>query len=886
MQPGQTYAHYSILAKIGAGGMGEVFRAQDTKLRRDVAIKVLPAEFAADPARMARFEQEARALAALNHTNISGIFGIEQHQDLRFLVMELAEGEDLSEIIGRGPLPLDEAMDIARQICAGLEDAHGRGIVHRDLKPANIKILPDGTVKILDFGLAKAMVDEPGASSTDIANSPTLMNTMTQPGVLLGTAAYMSPEQARGKPVDWRADIWAFGCVLYEMLCGSQVYGRPTVTDILAAIIEREPDFDLLPPNLPPALTQLLRRTLTKDQRNRLQAIGDARIALQEIQDGDTGSEAATEAPSPGRRLPWLAAILAAIVLTAAGTWWMKGSPPAVTEEPTGGLLRLTLPLPAEYPLNYVGGSALGVEFTALDLSEDGSRLVYLSRTDQFRGLVAIDLATNDHFPLAGTDNAFIPILSPDAKWIAFLADEKVKRVPFTGGGVEVLGSAFDPSDLLWSLDGYLYLISQQGQILTRMKPALGSPVETVLEDCDCRLVEDWTEPGKILLKGDGSYALLEPDGSEKPLDISGNHVRLLDNRIILSAQSGRVVATRVDGKGTGPFPAPQTVLTGVRTAPLTGRGHYATSDNGLLAYVAGPPGDVAQLVRRHPDGREEFLPFDARIYGAMDVLADGSRIAIVVDDATPDNSLEILNLDTGTRQVVGDRTRNSSALWTADGGALCYGTLVDSVYSIVEHPIDSVNPPTVLLSDPALLIPYDISSDNRLILLRNGDASGSMLSVWDRQTGSLTPFARPTSGYLWAATFSPDDRFVAYTKVGDGGSEVYVEPYPATGKRWLVSTGIGEEPVWSQERRELIFRRGQGWYKVTYDDGGDFRPSAPELMFEDRYINIGGMEYRLLADGSMMMLVSANTEETTDHLDFVVNWDQELARMLGAEGD
>jgi hypothetical protein len=346
------------------------------------------------------------------------------------------------------------------------------------------------------------------------------------------------------------------------------------------------------------------------------------------------------------------------------------------------------------------------------------------------------------------------------------------------------------------------------------------------------------------------------------------------------------VTATRVDGGGNGPFPAPQTVLTGLRTAPLTGRAHYATSDNGLLAYVAGPPGDVAQLLRRHPDGREEPLPFEARIYGSMDVLHNGSRIAIEVDDATPDNSLEILNLETGTRQVVGDRTRNSAAIWTADGGALCFATMVDSVYSAVEHPIDSVNPPTVLFSGPDQLAPYDYSSDNRLLVVGMGGILDPSLAVWDRQTGSVTQLAKASSGYLWAAEFSPDDRYVAYTQVGEAGSEVYVIPYPPTGKRWLVSAGIGEEPIWNPTKNELVFRRGQGWYRVKYDDTGDFRASAPELMFEERYINIGGMEYRMLGDGSLVFLVSANTEETSDSLNFVVNWDQELARILGDGGD
>jgi len=883
---GKTLAHYEITAHLGTGGMGEVYRAQDTKLRRDVALKLLPPEFAADPSRMARFEQEARALAALNHTNISGIFGIEQHEDLKFLVMELAEGEDLSDIIKRGPLPVDEAVDIARQICTGLEDAHGRGIVHRDLKPANIKVLPDGTVKILDFGLAKALVDDPGASSTDIANSPTMMNTMTQPGVLLGTAAYMSPEQARGKAVDWRADIWAFGCVFYEMLCGSQVYGRPTVTDILAAIIEREPDFSKLPAGLPPALKNLLRRTLVKDQRDRLQAIGDARIVLQEFQGG--GAEE-TEETTTRSRMPWMVTILAAVLLTAAGTWFLKGTPPAAPEKIETAVMRLSLDLPAEYPLHFVGGSLLGSEYPAFDLSADGSCLVYLTRTDGFRGLVAHDLATGIFRPLTGTDNAFLPHFSPDGAWVAFFADGHLKRVPYAGGGVEILASAFDPTGLLWSQDGDIYWITRQGAILNRMKPALGAAVETVLNPCISRMVEDWVEPGALLLKIDNRFTALLPDGSRQPLDLRGGHARLFDKRYMLATQSGRLVASPLEGDGSGPLSAPRTVLTGLRTTPYTGRAQYAVSDNGLLAYVSGPPADVAQLVRRYPDGREEQLPFKPKIFGAMDVLPDGSRIAIEIYDDATERTLVVLDLETGTSQVIGDDTRYSQPIWSGDGTGLTLTTLVDSTYVVMDYPLDSVASPTVLFSSQSPLFPWDWSSDGNLLVVTERDpenrADATML-VWDRRTESFTPQAKPVTGYIWSPSMSPDNRFIAYTQVGDAGSEVYVVPYPATGKRWLVSAGSGEEPLWLENSKELVFRRGQGWYKVAYDDTGDFRASAPELMFEGRYINIGGMEYRVLADGSLMLMVSANTQDMVDHLDIVVNWDQELARVLGAGVD
>ncbi len=885
---GKTLAHYEVTAHLGTGGMGEVYRALDTKLRRDVAIKLLPAVFAADPMRMARFEQEARSLAALNHPNVSGIFGIEQHDDHRFLVMELAEGEDLSERIKRGPLPVEDVIDIARQIAAGLEDAHARGIVHRDLKPANIKLTPTGEVKILDFGLAKALTDEadPATSEYDIANSPTIINTVTQPGLILGTAAYMSPEQARGRPVDWRADIWAFGCVMYEMLTGRAAYTRPTVADILAAIIERSPDFDELPADLPPSLRRLLLRCLVKDQRNRLQAIGDARVELQDIQDGTAGPDDAALATIAGGRSSlrnvMLAAGLSFVVAAVATFVWLNRGTAETALAPDREPLHLSLELPEGYPLTYVGGSGLGAEFTAFDLSDDGTRLVYLSRAEAFEGLVVLDLATGDHVALAGTEGAYLPKMSPDGHWVVFMSLSAISRVSAAGGTVEFLAPASDGWDLIWSRDGNLYWVDRQGGELRGMRPEPGAPITTLINECNCRSVSDWVTAGELLIRQQKTFSRLLPDGTLVPAAVTGSHATVLGADIGLTTRSGRLVGSRIDVGGARPDATQRTVLTGLRTTPLTGAGQYTVAKNGMLAYLAGPPADVTRLVRRYPDGRVEALPFVPRSHGSMDVSPDGSRITVVVNDAGENKSLEVLDIAKGTRQVVGDGSRVSNPIWHADGTSVTYTVGADSVLTVVNHPLDSIDPPQHLFDGRGVMSPWDWSQDGGTLLFGEGPPKQMSLAVWDRETGQKTELVSTPSGSLWAGQFSPDERFIAYTQVSGAGSEVYVVPYPPTGQRWLVSGGPGEEPVWRLDSQELVFRRGKGWYSVAYDNEAGFRFAAPELMFEGSYVNIGGMEYRVLADGSLVLMESIGTGEKSTRLGIVLNWDVEVDRVLG----
>ncbi len=477
---GQTLSHYRITAALGAGGMGEVYRATDAKLGRDVAIKVLPAELAQDPDRLARFEREARLLAALNHSNIAHVYGFEtatvaEGRQAHFLAMELVEGEDLAERLKRGPIPVDEALAIAKQVAEALEGAHEKGIVHRDLKPGNIKLTPDGQVKVLDFGLAKAW-DGPQASSADLSQSPTLAHTGTAAGLILGTAAYMSPEQARGKAVDKKADIWAFGVVLYEMLSGRQPFAGETVSDVLAGVLKTEIDLGKLPEPTPPAIRRLLRRCLERDPKRRLHDIADARIVLEDVVsgiDGEASGAASGASATRARRalLPWLAAL---VVMTAGAglAGYLARGPGATPAEP----MRLAIQLDASQELGTGGNSTIA-------FSPDGESLVFSGRESGKQSLFRRKLGERETVPVPGTEGGDSPFFSPDGRWIGFVAESQMRKVPAEGGRPFSLGEARGAGGCAWLLDGTIVYAPIYSEGLYRVPAEGGSPERLTTPD-------------------------------------------------------------------------------------------------------------------------------------------------------------------------------------------------------------------------------------------------------------------------------------------------------------------------------------------------------------------------------------------------------------------
>ncbi len=885
---GTKLGPYEITAKLGEGGMGEVYRAHDTKLERDVAIKVLPAAFVEDHERLARFEREAKLLAQLNHPNIAHIYGMEASGDSHALVMELVEGPTLAERLEQGPLPLDESLSLARQIAAALEEAHEKGIIHRDLKPQNIKASIEGKVKVLDFGLAKAM-DPVGAASgagsaSQLAASPTLTLGATQMGVVLGTAAYMAPEQAKGFAVDKRADIWAFGVVLFEMLAGQRLFEGDSVPETLAGVLKSPIDLETLPAEVPAPLRRLLRRCLERNPRNRLRDIGDARLTIDELLSGSAAA-ASDGAFEPGgaaarRRWPLPLGMAAALVVTAAAAWWLASRLASPAPRAPGAALHLTLPLPAEYPLDDVGGSPLALENTAFDVSADGSRLVYLTRSAGVAKIVAFDVDSGKYRLLAGTDGAFQPAFSPDGRWVAFIADGRLKRIAYAGGGVDDLAAAPSAYALDWNRDGKLYWVGREGTVAWSMEPVLGAPVSTVASPCDCLFIRAGVRPGELVTGGFGSEDVvrLRPDGKKVPLGMRAGDLRVLGDGTLVFTRPGRLMAQR----SAAPEARSVTVLDGLRTG-IAGQGQFATTATGALFYVAGGDAARAFLVRRDVSGREEKLPFPAADYGAFDARPDGRRI--VIGSKEHPGRLEVLDVESKTSQFVDIAGQPRTATLSPDGSHVAVAQHGAEGWSVVEYAIASAAPPKTLFASPHALYTGSWSHDGRYLAFAEGDAKGSWISVWDRETGASKPLAATQSAKVWAPSFSPDDRELAYTVVDDSGSQVYVVPFPTGDQRWLVSGGTGEEPQWRQDEAQLVFRRGQEWYGVSYHDEGGFTFEAPRLLFRGPYLNILGMEYRVLADGSTLLLAPEERAQGTDHLDVIVHWlDQVHRELAGAE--
>ncbi len=878
---GTKLGPYEILSPLGAGGMGEVYRARDTRLGREVAVKVLPEAFAHDPERLARFEREARLLASLNHPNIATLYGLENADGQHLLAMELVEGEGLDAIIARGAVPVDEATAIALQIAEGLEAAHELGIVHRDLKPANVKVRPDGAVKVLDFGLAKAWDARPDEGS--LSRSPTITSNHTQAGVILGSAAYMSPEQARGKPVDKRADIWAFGVVLFEMLTGKRLFEGETVSDVLAGLLRDEIDWPSLPVSTPPAVERLLRRCLERNSKNRLRDVGDARLMIEEVLSGTESvrsnePEKAGETP-PRSRWPTLVGMGLAIALSAGGTWWLAGRFSSPAPAAPEAQLRLTLPLPSEYPLDFVGGSPFAIENTSFDVSADGSRLVYLTQSAGVAKIVACDLDSGSYRQLAGTAGAWRPVLSPRGQWVAFIADGRLKRVAYGGGGVDDLAAAPAPLDLTWGRDGMLYWIGQDGKVAWRMSPVLGSPVSTILNPCNCLFVRNGVRPGQILIgRADSEVVRVESNGQEAPLGLRTGDLRVLADGTLIYTRPGRLMARRSLAPGSKPY----AVLDGLRTA-VSGEGQFALSSTGSLFYIAGGDAGKARIVRRDPSGQEETLPFAAADYGAFDARSDGGRIVVASSDRS--KAIEVLDVASKTTQFVDVADPPVGPTLSPDGSHIDVGQHGARGWSVVEYPIASAAKPKTLLSSPHELYPSSWSHDGRFLALGVIGPKTSWISVWDRKTGALKALTSPLPGQSWGPVFSPDDKYLAFTLVGESGSQVYVVPFPDGNQRWLISGGFGEEPQWRRDKPQLVFRRGQEWYGVAYSEKSGFAFEAPSLLFRGPYLNIAGMEYRVLADGSVLLLAPENSKQSTDHLDVIVNWLSEVHRKLANGG-
>ena len=888
LSPGTRLGPYEVTAKIGQGGMGEVYRARDTKLGRDVALKVLPDLFADDPERLARFQREARVLASLNHPNIASIYGLEESQGVRALVLELVEGPTLAERIAQGAIPVDEALPIAKQIADALEAAHEAGVIHRDLKPANVKVRDDGTVKVLDFGLAKAL--EPEVSG-DPSESPTMTAAATRAGVILGTAAYMSPEQARGKTLDKRTDIWSFGCVVYEGLTGRAAFLGETLSDTLAKILERDPDFRLLPPDTPAVVEKLLTRCLEKNTKKRVRDIGDALLAMEGA--FETRAPQPSEAPQlsaahrsdPWRLMPWAVAGLAALIATVA--IWSRG--PASPNQPAA---HFAIPASGELP----AGNGRLIAF-----SPDGREVVYVAVTEDGAQLYRRPLNQLESVPIRGTEGARAPFFSPDGQWLGFSApDGSLKKMSLPAGLPTTLCdcSARGFFNGAWGTDGTIVYTDGHTGGLMRVSSAGGisEPVTAIEEGEERHDGPAFLPNGKAVLFHVWSGSLDTAQLAAVSLQ-TGERRLLGDGFSPLYAPTGHLIYAQAGGSlWAVPFDAdrlevtgdPVPVLEGVRIE--TGSSVQVTfAENGSAVYIAGDMSGVERtLVWVDREGREEPLNVEALAYGAVQISPDGTRIALQVADREAREDLWVYDLvRETTTQLTFDAATDTQPVWTPDGQRVVFRSTREGQQGLFWKAADGTGQAERLTTSVSNQVPWSIAPDGQaLTYFEQNSETG-----WD--IGYLSLEDEPRPRLLVASEFvdahpriSPDGRWMAYQSNESGQFEIYVRPFPnVDGGQWRVTRdGGATHPVWSPDGRELFYRDGSAVLAVSIDTTRAFAAGNPRVLFSGPYRQPGpfGQVYDIAPDGEHFLLIRENGVDTgKSEMIVVQNWFEELKERV-----
>ncbi len=883
---GQTLGHYRITGKLGAGGMGEVYRAADTVLGRDVAIKVLPPAFARDPERLARFEREARVLASLNHPNIAAIYGLEQagqEGDPRpFLVLELAPGEIL-----KGPLPVEESLAIARQITHGLEAAHEKGIVHRDLKPANIKITPEGKVKILDFGLAKAFSEEPQA--TDPSLSPTLSAAAaTRAGAILGTAAYMSPEQARGKPIDKRTDLWAFGCVLYETLTGKQTFRAETVSDSIAAVLAREPDWSALPADTPANIRLLLRRCLEKDAARRLRDAADARLEIEQ-----PAAPAVVAAPPRQARwrqaLPWvLTGVLTGVLGALAGfLGWQQMRGPRAAAQPSVHLIMA----PPKGITFSIGGGRL-----PLAISPDGARIVFTGTNKGVTQLYRRELGRTDVEPISGTQGALNPFFSPDGQWIGFFQDSKLKKTPVRGGPVVTLCDAPAAFGGSWGPDDSIVFSASFGTGLSRVPSAGGKPEAlTTLNKGDVGHRFPVVLPG-----GEGVLYVNFFSGSFEIWALSlrtGERRKLTEGTFAQFSPTGHLVFVREGTLMAAPMDPGSLRLTGT-PLPLiesvarasTGAGYFHFSGNGTLVYLRGAGVQQRLLAWATRQGAGRVIPAPMRAYDQPRLSPDGKKVAVAMRG--PDD-VWVFDLERGaSTRLTFDPEENETPLWSPDGRRIAF-THSTAGSRILWKSADGSGKEETLLAVENHVHLSSWSGDGKLLAYSELDSKTNW-DIWllplaghaATDERKARPFLR-TPAIEFAGSFSPDGRWLAYVSNETGRFEIFVRPADdPSGGKWQISDEGGGEPRWAPNGRELFYRHEGKVMAVSVQTTPAFQTGKPQLLFESQHY--GGSlifhTYDVSPNGREFLMLQ-ESEELSTQLQVVLNWFEELRQRVGTAG-
>ncbi len=896
LAPGIRLGPYEIVAPIGAGGMGEVYRAKDTNLNRDVALKILPESFALDADRVARFKREAQVLASLNHPNIAAIYAVETTPDVvsTALVMELVEGEDLSAIIARSPIAIADALPLAKQIADALEAAHEQGIVHRDLKPANIKVRADGTVKVLDFGLAKALAPEGASATAEAMNSPTMTARATAMGMIIGTAAYMSPEQAKGKAVDKRADIWAFGVVLYEMLSGRRAFAGEDITDTLTAVLRDTPDFAALPAGTPQRLRRLLERCLDRDIKMRLRDIGEARVEIAKIESGVTDSSSMSGASAmspPGRRalgLPIVVATIAATVLATVGATLVltpTAAPPA-----NNRVVSLTIALPE--------GDVVGsTQWLALAVSPDGSHVAYIGVRGGKSQLFVRALAEPEPKALDGTDFAAMPFFDPSGRWIGFFAQGKLKKIGIGGAGLTVVtddapfarGGTWATDDTIYfapsSMSGLFAVPAAGGtpKAVTRLDPARGEVSHRwpqILPDQRTILFSNWIGPGV----DERQVAVLSLTTGERHILVPGGDTpRYVD---------GYLVYGRKDSLFAVPWQPSHTAIGQVESTLLPAQprfdaesANYAVSDHGVLAYLQGSPArHESRVLWVDRDGHSEALPVPARSYELVSLSPDGRRAVVQINE----NSVTLWLYDFSRNTLTPFVTPGGSSqapVWTPNGERVIYRGTRAGTRNLYWRRADGMGVEEVLTKKDAVIqTAQSVSPDGRWLVFSESGANGASDILAIDLTGpdaagprtprvlAQTP-ARETNGRV-----SPDGHWLAFISDASGRDELYVQPFPDPGPSQQVSVGGATEPIWSHSGRELFYRpaSGDGLMVVPVTLAPTFVPGQPRVQFQGRFkLNVNSnTPYDISLDDRRFLRVQpGRVDSAITRIEVMLNW-------------
>ena len=879
LTPGTTFDHYEVLESIRAGGMGEVYKARDIKLGRDVAIKVLRDVVAQDEERLARFEREAKLLASLNHPAIATLHGLEDIDGTRFLVMELVEGETLAERIAREPIPIEEALALFRQVADGLEAAHEKSVIHRDLKPSNIMITLRGGIKILDFGLATVFEGAP--TGADPSQSPTLSKG-TAVGAIMGTPSYMSPEQARGKSIDKRTDVWAFGCCLYESLTGRKAFDGDNVTDILAGVVKNEPDWKALPASTPRGIRTLLRKCASKDPMRRLRDIGDAALDMEEAQSDEAFEPVVSTKPGPW---PWAIAATG-VVVGIVGFLSSRGAEENSQASPQRFVVELPEPATVE---------VANQQSAALALSPDGRRLAFVAGKDEGKKLYLRSLSSFEVTSVPESEEALNPFFSPDGRWIGFATNSRLMKAAVEGGPpIAIVPISPVSRGASWGRDDIIIVSPTYSRGLSQVSAAGGQPELLTSADRDNNEANHlWPQ---ALEDGDGIVFTVWSGGSFDEANIvllsrrtgtyrtlveGGSHGRVTSSGHLVFARAGSLLAIPFDRDGGEVTGSPVPVLSDVMTSVATGSAQFDISENGTLAYIPAGPTYAVSLAWLDRRDNVERIAVEPRDFFGPRLSPDGSQILLTIL-----TDLWAYDLNRDAFQRLTFRANNLMAIWSADGRDILFTSTIAAEPKLYSMPADGSGEPQRITSTNLVEFTGSVSPHGDLAFMAT-EGPGSKWDIWTVRLGepdSARPFLE-TRFDEHEATFSPDGRWIAYVSDETGRDEVFVRSFPDSGAKWSVSAGAGREPLWSPDGKKLYYRGPAELMVVTVETRPSFSVSRPQAVVEDSFERFPGQPgfrgYDISPDGERFLVLESGEQTEYDTIHVVLNWFEELERLV-----